>query len=252
MQTAPKGGVFFVFFLPLQVSTLLDLKIGEPSRQKASDQWHVRGVPCVGVWFCATVLNNKSKKLLLGTLWCQPNIQVRELYSRRPPGLKLLIWRSFADIIHQCALQCYRQAPLCCVVFCFNHIFPSPILTTCPNWAVILVQWQNTQSYLNSTLLLGPIVFYGVRKRRQPAEIDKAFLGLQDVTSFEKQNWPCWAWLEHSNHTTQTRLPVRIKETTVKQRYVEVKAVLAAENLPLRWIQVSKPNIITALFPILT
>lgn len=207
---------------------------------------------CVGVWFCATVLNNKSKKLLLGTLWCQPNIQVRELYSRGPPGLKLLIWRSFADIIHQCALQCYRQAPLCCVVFCFNHIFPSPILTTCPNWAVILVQWQNTQSYLNSTLLLGPIVFYGVRKRRQPAEIDKAFLGLQDVTSFEKQNWPCWAWLEHSNHTTQTRLPVRIKETTVKQRYVEVKAVLAAENLPLRWIQVSKPNIITALFPILT
>lgn len=97
----------------------------------------------------------------------------------------------------------------------------------------------------------GPIVFYGVRKRRQPAEIDKAFLGLQDVTSYKKQNPAEHDW---NSQTTQTWLPVRYKETTVKQRYVlqEVEAVLAAENLPLRWIQVSKPNIITALVPILT
>lgn len=37
-----------------------------------------------------------------------------------------------------------------------------------------------------------------------------------------------------NSQTTQTWLPVRYKETTVKQRYVlqEVDAVLAAENLP--------------------
>lgn len=72
--------------------------------------------------------------------------------------------------------------------------FPLPILTTCPNWAVIYnLIWTAHSS--QALLFLWSQENTSVCKNRQ------SILGLQYMTSYGKQNWPCWAWLQHCNYT---------------------------------------------------
>lgn len=106
---------------------------------------------CVSVHLFLTIKARRQDQVL----WCRLSIFRSGISTLAGLRLRLLIWRRFTDIIEQRYIRhCFAfKGTFCVVPALFISYFPLyQSWQHVQNWAVTLVELQNIQSYLSSTL----------------------------------------------------------------------------------------------------